>query len=249
MLKVDLHIHTAEDPVDRIHHSALALIDRAVFLGFDALAITLHDHQLTDTRTFDYARDRGLVLIPGIERTIQRRHVLLLNFPAGAAERVHTLDEVARLKARTGGLVIAPHPYFPSPSCLRDALDTHADLFDAIEWSYFWTRGINFNARAAAWARARGKPVVGNSDLHDLRQLGRTYSLVDAPASAAAICEAIRAGRVELRTSPVPVPELTAVFGGMVVRSQPIAWSRPSNPSCRTCATRSELSANSPSSP
>ena len=249
MLKVDLHLHTGEDPADRIHHSAFDLIDRAVSLGFDALAITLHDHQLTDARTFDYARERGLVLIPGIERTIQRRHVLMLNFPAGSAERVYTLDEVARLKARTGGLVIAPHPYFPSPSCLGRALDTYVDLFDAVEWSYFWTRGINFNARAAAWARARGKPVVGNSDLHDIRQLGRTYSLVDAPADAAAICESIRAGRVELRTSPVPVPEIVAVFGGMIVRSQPIAWSRSSNPPCRTSATRSGLSANSPSLP
>jgi predicted metal-dependent phosphoesterase TrpH len=249
VLKVDLHIHTAEDPVDRIDHSSFDLIDRAASLGFDALAITLHDRQLTDSRVFDYARERGLVLIPGLERTIQRRHVLLLNFGARAAEGVNTLHDVGRLKARTGGLVIAPHPFFPSPSCLRGALDAHADLFDAVEWSYFWTRGIDFNARAAAWARARGKPIVGNSDLHNLRQLGRTYSLVDAQPDAAAICAAIRDGRVEFRTSPVPAPELVEVFGGMVLRSQPIGWFRPSNPSCRTSATRSGLSANSRSLP
>jgi hypothetical protein len=249
VLKVDLHIHTADDPVDHIPHSAFDLIDRAVSLGFDALAITLHDRQLTDSRVFAYARERGLVLIPGLERTIHRRHLLLLNFGATAAEHVHTLDDVARLKARTAGLVIAPHPYFPSPSCLRGALDAHADLFDAVEWSYFWTRGINFNARAAAWARARGKAIVGNSDLHDLRQLGRTYSLVDAPPDADAICAAIRDRRVELRTSPVPVPELVAVLGGMVGRSQPIVWSRSSNSPCRTSATRSGLSANSRSLP
>ena len=212
MLKVDLHLHTSEDPVDRIAHSALDLIGRAAELGFDALAITLHQSQFCDPRVWSHARERGITLIPGTERTIQGRHVLLLNFPAAAAESVRTLDELARLKARTGGLVIAPHPYFPSPSCLRGQLDAHPDLFDAVEWSYFWTHGINFNARAARWARAHGKPVVGNSDTHHLRQLGRTYSLIDAPADPAAICDAIRRGKVTLHTTPVPVPELVNVF-------------------------------------
>ena len=220
MLKVDLHIHTGEDPVDRIAHSAVDLVDRAAELGFDALAITLHDSQFADSRVSSYARDRGITLIPGSERTIEGRHVLLLNFPAAAAESVRTLDQVARLKARSGGMVIAPHPYFPDGSCLRGQLDAHADLFDAVEWSYFWTRGINFNARAARWAREHGKAVVGNSDLHNLRQLGRTYSLIDAPPEPSAICDAIRAGRVTLHTEPVPLFELVDVVARMTFSSR-----------------------------
>jgi predicted metal-dependent phosphoesterase TrpH len=218
VLKVDLHLHTGEDPVDQILHTAIDLVERAARLGFDALAITLHDSQFADPRVSSYARERGITLIPGIERTIAGRHVLLLDFPASAAESVQTLDELARLKAHSGGLVIAPHPYFPAKSCLRGELEAHANLFDAVEWSYFWTRGVNFNARAARSARAHGKPVVGNSDLHDLRQLGRTYSLVDAPRDAAAICDAIRQGRVTLVTEPVPVVELVDVFAGMILR-------------------------------
>jgi predicted metal-dependent phosphoesterase TrpH len=221
VLKVDLHLHTGEDPVDQILHTAIDLVERAARLGFDALALTLHDSQFADPRVSSYARERGITLIPGIERTIAGRHVLLLDFPASAAESVRTLDEVARLKARTNGLVIAPHPYFPGKSCLRGELEAHANLFDAVEWSYFWTRGVNFNARAARWARAHGKPVVGNSDLHDIRQLGRTYSLVDAAPNAAAICDAIRHGRVTLVTEPVPVFELADVFARMVLR-QPL---------------------------
>lgn len=218
MLKVDLHLHTGDDPVDQLPHSAASLIDRAAELGFDALAITLHERQFTDPALRVYAGERGITLIPGLERTIEGRHVLLLNFPVAAAESARSFDDVAWLKARHGGLVVAPHPYFPARSCLRGALDAHADLFDAVEWSYFWTRGVNFNAPAARWARAHGKPVVGNSDLHDLRQLGRTYSIVDAPADAAAICEAIRAGRVTLQTEPVPVLELVDVLGRMALR-------------------------------
>lgn len=220
VLKVDLHLHTGEDPIDRIPHSAMDLVARAAELGFDALAITLHDNQFADARVSGYARDRGITLIPGVERTIEGRHVLMLNFPAAAVESARTLAEVARLKARTGGLVIAPHPFFPHRSCLGRALDAHPDLFDAVEWSYFWTRGINCNAPAARWARAHGTPLVGNSDLHDLRQLGRTYSVIDAPRDAAAIGDAIRQGRVTLHTEPAPVFELAGVLARMFARSR-----------------------------
>jgi predicted metal-dependent phosphoesterase TrpH len=214
MLKIDLHLHTADDPVDGIAYDGRTLVDRAAALGFDALAITLHDRQVADASLTAYARERRVVLLPGIERTIERKHVLLINFPQ-AAEQVRSFDDLAALKRRSDGLVIAPHPFFPAPSCLRSTLDRQADLFDAVEWSYFWTPGLDFNARAAEWARAHGKPLVGNSDLHDLRQLGRTCSWVRADRRADAICHAIREGRVSLQTAPVPVPELLSVLGGM----------------------------------
>jgi predicted metal-dependent phosphoesterase TrpH len=152
----------------------------------------------------------------------------LINFPA-AAEQVRTFEELVALKSRCNGLVVAPHPFFPAPSCLGRLLDRYVNLFDAVEWSYFWTRLADFNTRAARWARRNGKPLVGNSDLHDLRQLGRTYSEVAAEPDPDAICEAIRAGRVALTTSPVPILELTLTFGGLVWRGRklgPAAASR-----------------------
>ena len=218
MLKVDLHLHTDDDPLDSMPHSAHALVDRAAALGFDALAVTLHDRQHQDARLTAYARERGVLLIPGVERTIRRRHVLLLNFDAAAVEAVRSLDDLAPLKRRGHGLVIAPHPFFPDRSCLASALDVYAADFDAVEWSYFWTRAVNFNARAARWARRHGKPLVGNSDLHDLRQLGRTYSLVDAPREIDAIVDAIRAGRVRLCTQPAPLLQAVDVFARMCLR-------------------------------
>jgi len=218
VLKVDLHLHTSEDPADWIRHSAADLIDRAAELGYHALAITLHDAQLEDRRLRDRARDRGITLIPGVERTVEGRHVLLLNFPARASMSVSSFADLARAKHRADGLVIAPHPFFPGRSCLADALRTHGDLFDAVEWSYFWTRAIDFNSRAARWAASRGLPLVGNSDMHDIRQIGRTFTLVDAPADPDAICDAVRSGRVEVRTEPVPYDDLVRVFSGLMIR-------------------------------
>src|SRR5438067_11639226 len=141
MLKADLHIHTADDPVDRIPHTTTDVIDRAAALGYQALAITLHERQLDLAALDSYARERGIVLIPGVERTIERKHVLLINFRHGA-EDIRTFADLARLKARERGLVIAPHPFFPTSSCLRGQLDRHADLFDAVEYNAMFTSSL-----------------------------------------------------------------------------------------------------------
>ena len=91
MLKTELHAHTADDPIDRVPHSTIELIDRASALGYEALAITLHERQLDLQPFVAHAAERGVVLIPGVERTIEGRHVLLLNFRRGA-EDVQTFD-------------------------------------------------------------------------------------------------------------------------------------------------------------
>jgi predicted metal-dependent phosphoesterase TrpH len=218
MLKVDLHTHTADDPVDRIPYSTRDLIDRASALGYDALAVTLHDRQL-DIRPFEaYAADRGILLVPGIERTIQGKHVLLLNF-SRATEEVGSFDDLRRLKSRESGIVVAPHAFFPASNCLRGLMDRHADLFDAVEYNAMFTASLDFNEKAVRWAEKHGKPVVGNGDVHRLAQLGTTYSLIDAAPNATAICEAIVAGRVRISATPHSWSTATRIMASLLVPS------------------------------
>ncbi len=115
MLKVELHSHTADDPHDRIPYSAEQLIDRAAALSYDGLAVTLHDRQLDVARLAPYAAKRGIVLIPGIERTVAGKHVLLLNFTR-EAEDVRSFADLAVAEraaaARAGG---GAAPVFSGP--------------------------------------------------------------------------------------------------------------------------------------
>ncbi|OFW01164.1 MAG: hypothetical protein A3I61_07950 [Acidobacteria bacterium RIFCSPLOWO2_02_FULL_68_18] len=219
MVKVELHAHTSDDPIDRIPYTGRDLIDRAAALGYGALAVTLHDRQIDVGPLAAYAAGRGVVLIAGIERTIEGRHVLLLNF-SRETEQVESFDELARLKRREEGLVIAPHPFYPSFSSLFGRLTRRPDLFDAVEYNAMYTASLNFNAPAARFARAHGKPMVGNGDIHRLAQLGTTYSLVEADRDAASICGAIRAGRVRVVTRPLSWPAavrtMTSIAGGAV---------------------------------
>ena len=216
MLKVELHTHTADDPIDAIPYTAFDLIDHAAALGYDALAITLHDCQLDLRRFAPYAAERGIVLIPGVERTIEGRHVLLLNYARGT-EHIRTFADLARLKANARGLVVAPHPFFPTGSCLRGALERHADLFDAVERNAMFIRGVDFNRAAERFAARHGKPVVGNGDVHRLAQLGSTYSLVDAERDPDAICQAIAAGRVRVESRPLAWSAAARVLSALML--------------------------------
>jgi predicted metal-dependent phosphoesterase TrpH len=218
MLKVELHAHTAHDRVDRIAHTTRDLVEHAIRLGYHALAVTLHNRQLDMTNDIAWARERGFVLIRGIERTVEGKHILLINFPAQATLRVRRFDDIPRLKdAHPEGLVVVPHAFYPVGSAMGARLDQHACWVDAVEVNSLYMRYLNFNERAMSWARANAKPLVGNTDLHHLQQMGTTFTLVDAEPDAAAICRAIRAGRVELRTRPLHPVKAAWFFGWMTL--------------------------------
>ena len=216
MLKIELHAHTGDDPVDVIPYTTFELIDHAAALGYDALAITLHEHQLDLRRFLPYAAERGIVLIPGIERTVEGRHVLLLNYKSGA-EDVRSFADLAALKRRASGLVIAPHPFFPTSTCLRGDMERHVDLFDAVERNAMFIRGVDFNRAAERFAVRHGKPVVGNCDVHRLVQLGTTYSLVDAERDPDAICDAIAAGRVRVESRPISWADAARLMSALLL--------------------------------
>jgi predicted metal-dependent phosphoesterase TrpH len=223
MLKVELHAHTDLDPLDHIPHSTADLIDHAAALGYHVLAITLHDRYFDPADWQGRAQDRGILLLAGIERTIERQHVLLINFPAESAS-IRSFADLERLKRDSRGLVVAPHAFYPTVSALRRSLDAHRHLFDALEVNAMYTRWLNFNRAAERWARDHGKPLVGNTDLHVLDQMGTTYSLVDGPATPDGVCDAIRAGRVVVRSTPLSTVSAATLFtrmcfGGAVGRT------------------------------
>jgi predicted metal-dependent phosphoesterase TrpH len=217
MIKVELHAHVKGDPSDRIFHTPFHLIDRAARLGYGAVAITLHNRWTDPAPLGDYAAERGITVLSGIERNIGRKHLLIINGPKDAA-RLNSFDDVIAFKAQTGALVVAPHPFYPIGSAMGRLLDQMPTLADAIEINSVYVRGVNFNRRAIDWATRNGKPLVGNTDLHLLMQMGTTYSLVDSEdRTPDAICDAIRGGRVQVRSTPLSWPRAAILFTGMVV--------------------------------
>lgn len=207
-LKADLHLHTAEDPLDRVRYTAKELISKAADENYDVISITNH-HQMTfNSDLSSYARERGILLIPGVELTIQRRHVLVLNPPPDRmCTDFHSLSKLRRPET----LIVAPHPYFPGTYSLNGYLLKHHKLFDALEYCHFYSSMINFNQKALRVCQSHGFPLVGNSDAHFLSQLGTTYSLIYAEKNLHSIFAAIRGNRVEVVTRPLKTLEMGSI--------------------------------------
>ena len=203
-LKTELHSHCSADPHDSrlCPHSAEELIDAAAGLGYGALAITCHDLDVWTSDLAEHARRRGVVLIPGMEVTLETgEHVLVHGFRAPARE-LDTLDKI-RARKRDDTLVVAPHAFYPGRSCLGDRLEQNLDVFDAIETCGYFARGFDFNRRALRLAREHGKPIVGNGDVHYLWQLGRTYTWVEAEPTPEAVLRAVKRGAVRAHRRPL----------------------------------------------
>lgn len=212
LLKADLHLHTREGDAF-ITYDARDLIDRAARTGFHAISITNHDRVTFSEELADYARARGILLIPGVEATIEGKHVLVYNLDV-PPERVQTFADLRRLR-RPEWLVVAAHPFFPGPICLRERLLEEIDLFDAIEFSHFYTRWIDFNRPAVRLARELGRPLLGTSDSHLVRQFGTTYSLIEAEPTQASLLSAVRKGQVRVVSRPLTLRGLLTIAIGL----------------------------------
>ena len=86
-----------------VPHSTTEMIDHAAELGFEVMAVTNHDFMSHTDDLADYAAWRGVLLIPGVEATIENRHVLLYNFDYWASVP-RTFEDVARRSYAGAGL-------------------------------------------------------------------------------------------------------------------------------------------------
>ncbi|MBD3327673.1 hypothetical protein GF340_00020 [Candidatus Peregrinibacteria bacterium] len=198
--KVQFHCHTKQDPEDYIAHSEIALIDRAAKQKIDVLSITCHNVIIFNEDLKKYAAKKRIKLLPGIEKSIEKKHVLILN-AAVDAQRIETFDDLKKYKNNhPESLIIAAHPFYPGPTCIRKKLDKNIDLFDALEYSWFHTKRRNkYNKKAALKAEEYGKPLIGTSDNHILRYLNETYSIVESKSNNTKhIIDAIKNNKIKI---------------------------------------------------
>ncbi|MCF7860759.1 PHP domain-containing protein [Candidatus Woesearchaeota archaeon] len=219
MLKADLHIHTGEDPKDGyIMHSAKQLIDHAAKLGYKVIAITNHTAVTTTKAHIEYAKSKGMLLISAGELEIMGKEVLVYNITKDQASTIHSLDDLRKFKKNHNIYVIAPHPFFMMSKCIGRGLYKNKDLFDAVEYSWYYTREVNRNKAGVKAAHRLKKPIVMTSDMHHLSQMGRGYITIDAKIdlnnhekSITRVFDAIRKMNFETYTKPTSYYEFFKV--------------------------------------
>ena len=204
-IKIDLHIHTLDDPKDAVDFSGHQLLERARSFGFRVLAITLHDAVFDRKEVLADAAAMGILLIPAAEVRLLGADVIVLNVTAEEIAQLKTFDDLRRLRARRGNTIftIAPHPFYIVGGSIGTRLFAEIDCFDAIEFCHFHFGPFNPNRRAQRVATRFGKPMVATSDAHRLHAFGRHYTSMPIPPALTVenVLARLRSGPLRL-TSP-----------------------------------------------
>ncbi len=215
-IKVDLHIHTLDDPKDVIDYSAHQLLERARALGFGVLAITLHDAVFDRQEVFADAAAMGILLIPAAEVRLCGADVIVLNVTADEIAALKNFDDLRQLRARRGMSIfmIAPHPFYVLGGSIGPRLLEEIDCFDAIELCHFHKGLLNPNRRAAKVAARFGKPLIATSDAHRLHAFGRHYTSIPRLAALTAenVFAALRKGPLRLTSPPASIVDLASAI-------------------------------------
>ncbi len=215
-LKVDVHIHTLDDPKDRLDYTAHQLLAKARARGFDVLAITLHDKVFDRAEVFAEAAAAGILLISAAELRLEGADVVLLNVQPHEIEGLQTFADLRQLRARRGPSLFcfAPHPFFFLGGSLGERLVQEIDCFDAIEICHFHKGLFDLNRRARAVAAKFGKPLLATSDAHQLAAFGSHFTRVPRPpeVTVPAVLEALRAKPRELHSPSSSWRDLFMVF-------------------------------------
>lgn len=208
MLKAQLHSHTNSDKKDRwVSYSDKEFIDHAAKKNFDVLAITCHETLVFSKEIAEYAKEKGILLMSGIEIKIEGKDVLIINADK-KAEKLKTFKDLKKYKYKHPDiLIIAPHPYFHLHS-LGKHLKKNIRLFDAVEYSFFYCNEINLNKHATKL----GLPLVGTADMHFLDTIESTYTLINAEKDTKSVIKALKRGNIKIETKPLTLIRMAKIF-------------------------------------
>lgn len=174
--RADLHIHT--DASDGIP-SARQVLDHVAKQGkLDVIAITDHDVLDASLWAYDQRHLYPFEIIPGVEVSARDGHVIGLWITKPIPMNLSVRETTTAIQEQ-GGVAILAHPgelligglevirYLRDPKVLLQWGLDGVEVFNAGAL----TPGNNIIARRIV--RELGIPVVGNSDAHTLRAIGR----------------------------------------------------------------------------
>ena len=215
-IKLDLHIHTLDDPKDKLDYSARELLARAGRLGFRVLAITLHDAVFDHAEIFAAAERLGILLIPAAEMRIEGADIILLNVRAEEVTGLRSFHDVRALRAERDQslFTIAPHPFYILGGSIGKRLIDEIDCFDAIELCHFHKGVFNPNRQALRVAERFGKPLIATSDAHRLNAFGQHYTSIPRPKQLTpeSVFTQLRRGPRRLISPPATLSDIMSTF-------------------------------------
>ncbi|MDV0447761.1 hypothetical protein MsAg5_16750 [Methanosarcinaceae archaeon Ag5] len=218
MFKFDLHIHSqysrdSKAPLEDILRTAKEK-------GLDGIAICDHDEIEGAYKAMALVREfpekyGGLVVIPGIEVSTAKGHILALNVSEKIPPMM-TPEETTDYARDLGALSIIAHPFRKSAHGIGYVEGAGADAVETFN-SKSTTNGAN--QKADQEADRLKMPKTGGSDAHIAELVGRGYTNIDATENTTeAVLEAIRQGKTIPGGELTPYSVVVRQMGGNVIR-------------------------------
>ena len=120
IIRADLHIHSGDDPYDKLPYTVFEAIDQAAARGINCIAITDHSHFSWTHEYADYAEKKQVILIPGIETQIKNKDIIILNSDKDV-EKIKSFDDLRAYRSDQH-LIMAPHSFYPINCALKKLL-------------------------------------------------------------------------------------------------------------------------------
>ena len=219
----DLHIHTAYSPDGTA--TVRAVMKQAVEVGLNVIAITDHDCIRGSLEAQDLTSAYGLEVIPASEVSTADGHLLALFIRRDVPKGLSLVDSLRNI-ADQGGICIAPHPggqkslsldpdlihwTMQDPELAKTLVGM--EIFNACMWIPGW------NGVAVELALEHPFALVGSSDAHILRMIGKGATSFHGTSAAALRCD-LEEKRTMTVTMPIDPRLLLAAdwFGSLVMR-------------------------------
>jgi len=193
-LKIDLHVHTCYS-----HDAVTTLKEMIVYSkkrGLDGVAITDHDTLAGALKL----QNSDLIVIPGIEITTLRGHLLALNVTTPIPPKLAINETIQRIH-EAGGIAVAAHPtlfYKTAPSQQTASYDAIEVINSAaIPFQLFTYLNQKFATRL-------NLPQTAGSDSHYAPEIGAAYTVIEADPDVNEIVQAIKKGATIPVGKPIP---------------------------------------------
>ncbi len=189
-MRFDLHIHSIHsgdsycEPED--------IVRTAEDRGMDGIAIMDHN----TIRGYREAKkvDTDLIIVPGLEVSTAEGHILAL----GLEEEIGRQDAISNaidIIREHDALAVAAHPYRVWSGIGEE--NVLKNDWDAIEGMNGRGWGIR-NRQAQTLAERLDIPVIGGSDSHRLKTIGKAYTIIEDVKDWRDVIKKVRAGETKV---------------------------------------------------
>lgn len=189
-MRFDLHIHSKYSGDSKV--VPREIVKKAERIGLDGIAVM--DHNTLKGYRHIRDMDTSLIIVPGIEVSTPAGHVIGLGLQEEIGRR-SSVGEAVDVIREHGALVLAPHPHrYWSGIGEEGVLNNEFDAIEGLNGRSWKSKNI----KAQRMAEKIDLPMIGGSDAHRLKTVGKSFTIVNDVDDWEDVLDEVKDGRTNI---------------------------------------------------